>query len=114
MKDIINQEEQQLEAVKGAVAKSSLQEIQQEQAFQEWWDAESRRTQGEEARRLAREREKETGKEKGRERRSKRGKGRSHGLPVPAPASFAAVRGDADTAGGSGGKMILGGKGGGR
>ncbi|KAK3316435.1 hypothetical protein B0H66DRAFT_294883 [Apodospora peruviana] len=54
--DIIGQQRREQEIVKEAVAKRSLQEIQQEQAFQEWWDAESRRTQEEEARRLERER----------------------------------------------------------
>ncbi|KAK4150566.1 hypothetical protein C8A00DRAFT_36817, partial [Chaetomidium leptoderma] len=45
MQDIMAQEMRDKEQVKEAVAKRSLQEIQQEQAFQEWWDAESRRTQ---------------------------------------------------------------------
>lgn len=54
--DIIGQQQREQEIVKEAVAKRSLQEIQQEQAFQEWWDAESRRTQEEEeARRVERE-----------------------------------------------------------
>lgn len=50
--DIIEHEQRERQVVKEAVAKRSLQEIQQEQQFQQWWDAESRRTQEEEARRL--------------------------------------------------------------
>ncbi|RKU44853.1 hypothetical protein DL546_005864 [Coniochaeta pulveracea] len=49
--DIMSQELAEQVSVKDAVAKRSLQEIQEEQAFQEWWDAESKRTQEEEARR---------------------------------------------------------------
>jgi alpha-tubulin suppressor-like RCC1 family protein len=49
--DIMSQELAEQVSVKDAVAKRSLQEIQEEQAFQEWWDAESKRTQDEEARR---------------------------------------------------------------
>ncbi|KAH8176857.1 regulator of chromosome condensation (RCC1) repeat domain-containing protein [Sarocladium implicatum] len=54
MTDIIGQQAREQELVKEAVAKRSLQEIQQEQAFQEWWDQESRRAQEEEARRQVR------------------------------------------------------------
>ncbi|UNI22660.1 hypothetical protein JDV02_008525 [Purpureocillium takamizusanense] len=54
MADIIGQQRREQELVKEAVAKRSLQEIQQEQAFQEWWDQESRRAQEEEQRRKAR------------------------------------------------------------
>jgi hypothetical protein len=49
MADIIGQEQRAKEVIKEAVAKRSLQEIQEEQAFQEWWDQESRRAQEEEA-----------------------------------------------------------------
>ncbi|KAK0709816.1 hypothetical protein B0T26DRAFT_652768 [Lasiosphaeria miniovina] len=63
MEDIIVQQRREQERVREAAAKRSLQEIQQEQAFQEWWDAESRRTQEEEAKRL--DREKDTPKERG-------------------------------------------------
>ncbi|RDA90396.1 hypothetical protein CP533_5650 [Ophiocordyceps camponoti-saundersi (nom. inval.)] len=51
MADIIGQQKREQELAKEAVAKRSLQEIQQEQAFQEWWDLESRRAQEEEAKR---------------------------------------------------------------
>lgn len=49
MADIIGQQRREQEVIKEAVAKRSLQEIQEEQAFQEWWDQESRRAQEEEA-----------------------------------------------------------------
>lgn len=74
MADIIDQEKRSRELVKEAVAKRSLMEIQQEQAFQEWWDEESRRTQEEEARRSAREQEREEGRARG--RKGKGGKAR--------------------------------------
>ncbi|RDW85763.1 hypothetical protein BP5796_04088 [Coleophoma crateriformis] len=47
--DIIGQQRREQEVIKEAVAKRSLQEIQEEQAFQEWWDQESKRAQEEEA-----------------------------------------------------------------
>ncbi|PTB69104.1 hypothetical protein BBK36DRAFT_1193188 [Trichoderma citrinoviride] len=59
MADIIGQQQREQQLVKEAVAKRSLQEIQQEQAFQEWWDQESRRAQEEEARRQNRAKGKE-------------------------------------------------------
>jgi hypothetical protein len=43
MADIIGQQTREQEVIKEAVAKRSLMEIQEEQAFQEWWDQESRR-----------------------------------------------------------------------
>lgn len=62
MADIIGQQRREQEIVKEAVAKRSLQEIQEEQAFQEWWEEESKRAQEEEARRLAREKDREESK----------------------------------------------------
>lgn len=53
MADILAQQQTEKQLIKDAVAKRSLQEIQQEQAFQEWWDQESRRAQ------LAEEQERE-------------------------------------------------------
>lgn len=69
--DIIGQQRREQEIVKEAVAKRSLQEIQQEQAFQEWWDQESRRAQEEEAQRTARD--------KGRDEKKAGGGGRRRG-----------------------------------
>ncbi|KAI0396635.1 hypothetical protein F5Y17DRAFT_418997 [Xylariaceae sp. FL0594] len=74
--DIIGQQQREQQSRREAVAKRSLQEIQQEQAFQEWWDQESRRMQEEEARRLAREEGKD---KKGNQRRSRGGRGKGKG-----------------------------------
>ncbi|RYP72671.1 hypothetical protein DL769_004413 [Monosporascus sp. CRB-8-3] len=69
--DIIGQQQREQQSVREAVAKRSLQEIQQEQAFQEWWDQESRRMQEEEARRVAREKGRGEKKEGGGGRRGR-------------------------------------------
>lgn len=80
MEDIIAQERRSKEAVKEAAAKRSLQEIQQEQAFQEWWDAESKRMQEEEATRVERAIAASSEGPGGRRgRRGGRGKGRGGG-----------------------------------
>lgn len=47
MADIVSQQQTEKDVIKEAVAKRSLQEIQEEQAFQEWWDQESRKVQEE-------------------------------------------------------------------
>lgn len=52
MSDIIGLQRREQEVIKEAVAKRSLQEIQEEQAFQLWWDQESRRAMEEEAARV--------------------------------------------------------------
>ncbi|KAK3682418.1 hypothetical protein B0T22DRAFT_282969 [Podospora appendiculata] len=101
MADIIGHQRREQELVKEAAAKRSLQEIQEEQAFQEWWDAESRRTQEEEeARRLEREKQKDEGPKKsgGRGRPGKPRGGRGGG---EAAAGAAKGRGGGDVAGGS-------------
>ncbi|KFA76393.1 hypothetical protein S40288_04792 [Stachybotrys chartarum IBT 40288] len=72
MADIIGQQRREQELVKEAVAKRSLQEIQQEQAFQEWWDQESKRAQEEESRRQNKGKDKEEqGARRGRHRPGK-------------------------------------------
>ena len=48
MTEILAQQQFEKTVVKEAVAKRSLQEIQQEQEFQAWWDNESKRVQEEE------------------------------------------------------------------
>jgi hypothetical protein len=53
MADIIGQQKREQDLIKEAVAKRSLHEIQEEQAFQEWWDKESQKAQEEEALRKA-------------------------------------------------------------
>lgn len=94
--DIIGQQRREQEIVKEAVAKRSLQEIQQEQAFQEWWDQESRRAQEEEAQRAARDKGRDE-KKGGSRRRGGRGGGgkQKEAAPAPAPVSD---RGGAGTA----------------
>jgi inhibitor of Bruton tyrosine kinase len=74
--DIIGQQQREQQSVKEAVAKRNLEEIQQEQAFQEWWDAESRRIQEEEARRQNRDKSRDDKKPNG-GRRGRGGKPRN-------------------------------------
>lgn len=50
MADILSMQQAEKESIAQAGAKRSLQEIQAEQEFQEWWDKESRRVMEEEAR----------------------------------------------------------------
>ncbi|KAI1265383.1 hypothetical protein F5Y18DRAFT_417127 [Xylariaceae sp. FL1019] len=77
--DIIGQQQREQQSHKEAVAKRSLQEIQEEQAFQEWWDQESNRVKEEEARRQAREENKDKKREGGKRGRGGRSKGRGGG-----------------------------------
>ncbi|KAI6269814.1 hypothetical protein MCOR27_009572 [Pyricularia oryzae] len=95
MADIIGQQRREQELVKEAVAKRSLQEIQQEQEFQSWWDQESQRIQEEERRRAAllAARDKgangegsSEGARGGRGRRGGRSGGKSRGGSAAAPA----------------------------
>ncbi|TWU75961.1 hypothetical protein ED733_006704 [Metarhizium rileyi] len=81
MADIIGQQQFEQQMVKEAVAKRSLQEIQEEQAFQEWWDQESRRTQEEEARRQVRAKEKDQSSSNRRGRKGRGGKPRLNDKP---------------------------------
>ncbi|KAK2048105.1 BTB/POZ domain-containing protein [Colletotrichum somersetense] len=74
LQDIIGQQKREQEIVKEAVAKRSMQEIQQEQEFQEWWDQETRRVQEEEARREAKDKMKE-GRNQKDSKRGRRGRG---------------------------------------
>ncbi|KAK1999452.1 BTB/POZ domain-containing protein [Colletotrichum falcatum] len=78
LQDIIGQQKREQEIVKEAVAKRSMQEIQQEQEFQEWWDQETRRVQEEEARREAKDKMKE-GRNQKDSKRGRRGRGGSKG-----------------------------------
>lgn len=77
MNDIIGQQKREQDLVKEAVAKRSLQEIQEEQAFQEWWDKESRRAQEEETARSepAQSTPKKGGSSRGRGKRGRGGGG---------------------------------------
>jgi len=70
MSDILSQQQTEKDIIKEAAAKRSLQEIQEEQAFQEWWDEESRKVKAE---------EEEASKPAGRGGRDPRGKIRGRG-----------------------------------
>lgn len=78
MADILEQQQTEKEVFREAVAKRNLQEIQEEQAFQEWWDAESRKVRSEEASRKGAGEEKR-GKGRGRSRARGAGAGRGRG-----------------------------------
>ncbi|KAL8832933.1 MAG: hypothetical protein Q9170_004636, partial [Blastenia crenularia] len=49
MAEILSQQQTEKDFIREAAAKRSLQEIQEEQAFQEWWDQESKKAIEEEA-----------------------------------------------------------------
>jgi inhibitor of Bruton tyrosine kinase len=87
MADIIGQQEREQQHVKDAVAKRSLQEIQAEQEFEEWWETESRRTQEEEAKRLAREKGRDKDEKDGGPKKSGGRRGRGGKPKTAAPAS---------------------------
>lgn len=98
MSDILYQQQTEKDIIKEAAAKRSLQEIQEEQAFQEWWDEESRKVREEEeqaARPAARGGRGSRGKMRGGSRGRGRGRGRGEG-----------------SSGGRGGKKVAGGRGG--
>lgn len=79
MADILEQQQTEKEIFREAVAKRNLQEIQEEQAFQEWWDAESRKVRSEEAsRKGAGEEERGQGRGRSRARGAAAGRGRGH------------------------------------
>ncbi|KAF1956906.1 hypothetical protein CC80DRAFT_411805 [Byssothecium circinans] len=52
MEEILSLQEAEKASIRDAAAKRSLQEIQQEQEFQEWWDQESKRVMQEEEQRI--------------------------------------------------------------
>ncbi|KAL8925284.1 MAG: hypothetical protein Q9208_003574 [Pyrenodesmia sp. 3 TL-2023] len=104
MADILSQQQTEKDVIKEAAAKRSLQEIQEEQAFQEWWDEESRKVREQEdaaaaaAAAAAANRKSEGRSGRGRNRKSgesKRsaGKGKSGG-DVEGEASAPGVRDD--------------------
>ncbi|CAK7221916.1 hypothetical protein SCUCBS95973_004663 [Sporothrix curviconia] len=109
MADIFLQQQLEQETMKEAVAKRSLQEIQQEQAFQEWWDQESQRTQEEETRRQH-VRDSKGGREgRGRGREGREGRGGGGGGKAAADARASA----SGSNGGGGGPGASGANGGG-
>jgi len=83
--DILSQQQLEKNVIKEAAAKRDLQEIQQEQEFQEWWDQESRRVMEEEAAASAAS---ARGRGRGSGRRS-RGRGRGRGASGQSRAGIA-------------------------
>ncbi|KAF3917956.1 hypothetical protein ABW20_dc0110466 [Dactylellina cionopaga] len=82
--EIIQQEQIQQDIIKGKAPKQSLQEIQQEQEFLDWWEKESERYQQEEVERQVVEQTQKVGTTRGRGRgggaaRGTRGKIRGRG-----------------------------------
>lgn len=99
MSDILYQQQTEKDIIKEAAAKRSLQEIQEEQAFQEWWDEESRKVREEEeqaARPAARGGRGARGKARG----ASRGRGRGRGRGT-----------DEGSSGARGEKKVVGGRG---
>lgn len=82
--DILSEQQAEKTAIHDAVtAKRSLQEIQQEQEFQEWWDLESRRVMEEEQRRSSLPgKSSRGGSSRGKSRRG-RGPAQTEGRQVP-------------------------------
>lgn len=79
MSDILEQQQTEKEVFREVVAKRNLQEIQEEQAFQEWWDAESRKVRSEEASwKEAGEGERGSGRGRSRARATAAGRSRGH------------------------------------
>lgn len=79
MADILEQQQTEKKIFREAVAKRNLQEIQEEQAFQEWWDAESRKVRSEEeSRKEACEGERGKGRGRSMARGAAAGRGRGH------------------------------------
>ena len=94
MADIQSQQQMEKIIAQDAVAKRSLQEIQAEQEFQEWWDKESARIQGEEAARDAKPQAKSGGSRGGRRRSG--GAKKSSAGPSTSPSTNAGPSGSGD------------------
>jgi alpha-tubulin suppressor-like RCC1 family protein len=102
MADIMGHQAREQQLAKEAVAKRSLQEIQQEQEFQQWWDQESRRAQEEEARRLAKGKKKEDKSgQRGRRGRGSNKPRAAEATNTPAATPLEAERGSDSKGGGS-------------
>jgi hypothetical protein len=81
MMEILSLQEAEKTSIRDAAAKRSLQEIQQEQEFQQWWDQESRRIAEEEeqTQRLINKHAREAARERGKGRGGKGGKAKGPG-----------------------------------
>lgn len=110
MADILSQQQTEKEIIKEAAARRSLQEIQEEQAFQEWWDEESRKVRAGDAVAAAAKPAVRGGKGmRGKGRGGSRGRGRGKGGGDGGEASESAGGAGAGAGASSGG----GGRGGG-
>jgi len=83
LKDIVDQEQASKDKLREAVAPRPLQEIQQEQEFQEWWDKESRKAMAEEREKMRAEK-RGRGARRGRPRIRARGGRGGEGAPADA------------------------------
>lgn len=117
MSDILVQQQTEKDVIKEAVSKRSLQEIQEEQAFQEWWDQESKKVREQEeenahdkSRRSSRGR---SSNSRGRGRGNIRGKGRGSGSGSGAdkPQTGGSKRSEATSTDSPGGRISRSGKG---
>jgi hypothetical protein len=81
MMEILSLQEAEKTSIRDAAAKRSLQEIQQEQEFQQWWDQESRRIieEEEQTQRLINKHAREAARERGKGRGGKGGKSKGLG-----------------------------------
>jgi hypothetical protein len=81
MMEILSIQEAEKTSIRDAAAKRSLQEIQAEQEFQQWWDQESRRVKEEEeqTQRLINKHAREAARERGKGRGGKGGKAKGLG-----------------------------------
>ncbi|KXJ89863.1 hypothetical protein Micbo1qcDRAFT_196622 [Microdochium bolleyi] len=102
--EIIEQEQREQRSVREAVAKRSLQEIQQEQEFQQWWDQESQRMQEEEQARLASAKKASEGSARRGRGGKSRGGGRRGGAAEASPPVDGQVNATGRVGGGSGEK----------
>ncbi|MCJ1359487.1 MAG: hypothetical protein MMC33_009489 [Icmadophila ericetorum] len=100
--DILSQQQTEKDLIKEAVAKRSLQEIQEEQAFAEWWDAESKKVQEEEAAAAAAAASKGGKGRGGGSSRGGRGKGRGGGASNNSRGGRGRGRGRGGNGGGEG------------
>ncbi|KAI8935242.1 hypothetical protein NX059_007831 [Plenodomus lindquistii] len=100
MMEILSLQEAEKASIRDAAAKRSLQEIQQEQEFQAWWDQESRRAMEEEeqAKRTAERAAKAAGRG--------RGKARGDGRGGKAPGRGSKKEGDEDVERGKGSRDV--------
>jgi hypothetical protein len=81
MMEILSLQEAEKISIRDAAAKRSLQEIQQEQEFQQWWDQESRRVikEEEQTQKLINKHAREAARERGKGRSGRGGKAKSLG-----------------------------------